>query len=140
MELIVNSARNILSSNEIPVCAAIANGNEIISVSNNKVEGLNSAVMHAEYVVVTESLKALKAKYLNESSVYITMEPCAFCAACLERVRIKNIFFGAYSVKTGAIYHGCKVFEHSIHKPNIIGGIMEKECSDILRLFFQKGV
>jgi tRNA(Arg) A34 adenosine deaminase TadA len=102
------------------------------------VEHHRSPIMHAEFMVVSEALRKLQTKYLDNASLYVTLEPCMFCSSLLEKVRIKNIFFGAYSPKTGAIVHGARVFETSLHKPNIIGGIKEERCSRVLTEFFKK--
>ena len=126
------------NSKEIPVYAAIAIGNEVISISKNMIESLNSPLMHAEFIAITESLKKLNVKYLDMASIYVNLEPCSFCSSALELVRIKNIFFGAYSIKTGGIDHGAKIFDHSQRRPNIIGGIQEERCSNIIRNFFRR--
>jgi tRNA(Arg) A34 adenosine deaminase TadA len=125
------------AAREIPVCATIAVDNDVISRSGNMVEDSNIPFMHAEFVVINEALRKLNTRYLDTASIYVSMEPCSFCSAALEKVRIKDIFFGAYSEKTGAIEHGCRLFETSIHKPNIIGGLFEKECSEQLSKFFR---
>jgi tRNA(adenine34) deaminase len=124
-------------SEEIPVWAAVAVGNEIISISGNMVEQQKSPLMHAEFIVVLEALQKLRTKYLDKASLYVTLEPCMICSSVLEKVRIKDIFFGAYSQKTGAIVHGARVFETSLHKPNIVGGIQEERCSKALTEFFR---
>jgi tRNA(Arg) A34 adenosine deaminase TadA len=139
MEAVVSSAREGVANNggEVPVCAIIAIRSEIISRACNMVESSNVPFMHAEFVAVNEALRKLNTRYLNAASIYITAEPCSFCSAALEKVRIKDIFFGAYSEKTGAIEHGCRLFETSLHRPNIIGGLFEKECSALLSTFFR---
>ena len=136
MDDIIHRAES-LCSNEVPVFAAIAYKDKIISISGNQVESSNCSWFHAEFVVVNKATDLLNTRYLDEYSLYVTLEPCAFCAAILEKVRIKNIFFGAYDPKFGAIFHNSNLFSHSLIKPNIIGGIQEERCSKILKNFFQ---
>ncbi len=141
MNFVVGSSRGILSSSslEIPIFAVIAMGDDIISYSGNRVEELKNPLMHAEYISVITSLQKLKTKYLDEMSLYVNLEPCCFCASVLEKVRIQNIFFGAYDPKCGGIEHNARIFDSSLHKPkNIIGGIRESECSNIIKEFFKK--
>ncbi|MDR2074857.1 MAG: nucleoside deaminase [Holosporales bacterium] len=136
MEEVISRIESDSNTAEIPIWAAIAVNDEIISISGNMVEQQRSSLMHAEFIVVLEALQKLQTKYLCEASLYVTLEPCVLCSSVLEKVRIKDIFFGAYSPKTGAIVHGARVFETSLHKPNIIGGIQEERCSRILKKFF----
>ncbi len=140
MDFVISTAEGTLSSDikEIPVCAAIVINSEIISMECNMVNQLASPLMHAEFIVISNAIQKLQTKYLDTASIYITLEPCSFCSAALEKIRIKNIFFGAYSYKTGSITHGCRTFDHSTHKPNIIGGIQERRCANIIMQFFQK--
>jgi tRNA(Arg) A34 adenosine deaminase TadA len=137
MESVISRAESLSNTEEIPVCAAIAVGYEVISISENMVEQQQSPIMHAEFIVVSNALQRLHSKYLDDTSLYVTLEPCVFCSSLLEKVRVKNIFFGAYSPKTGAIVHGSRIFETSSHKPNIIGGIKERRCSKVITEFFR---
>ena len=130
MQHIINYAK---SSSDIPICAAIIINDEIISIATNKSE---HSFEHAEFLVVYETMQKFNLKYLETASIYVTLEPCAFCAALLANVRIQNIYFGAYSVKTGGIINGCRIFDYTQHKPVIIGGIKEMECTKILQDFF----
>ena len=136
MESVIVRAEE-LCNYEIPVVAAIAIGNDVITVCVNEVEVSGRPWNHAEFLAIQRSLEILNIRYMNDASLYVTLEPCAFCAAALEKVRIKNIFFGAYDPKCGAIFHNVNLFQHSLIKPNIIGGIQEERCSLILSNFFK---
>jgi tRNA(Arg) A34 adenosine deaminase TadA len=140
MRSVLEDCRSVAdSSSEVPVAATIALESRIVSKSTNQVESSNNPLYHAEFLAILSALRALDSKYLNTASLYVSMEPCSFCASALARVRIKEIFFGAYDPKEGGIYHNSKIFETSIHKPEqIIGGIMETEFSTILKEFFRK--
>lgn len=134
----VISRSELISGNEVPVYAVISIDNKIISESQNNVEKLNKPWLHAEFLALQKACDILESKYLNNASIYINLEPCSFCAAMLEKVRIKDIFFGAYDPKCGAIIHNSRIFDHSLTKPNIIGGVQEKRCSKIISDFFEK--
>lgn len=134
----VISRSELISGNEVPVYAVISIDNRVISESQNNVEKLNKPWLHAEFLALQNACDILKTKYLNNASIYVNLEPCSFCAAMLEKVRIKDIFFGAYDPKCGAIVHNSRLFDHSSIKPNIIGGIQEKRCSKIISDFFKK--
>lgn len=136
MDYAISSAE-LMSGNEVPVFATIAIDNKIISTSSNEVESSKKPWFHAEFLAIEKACEILKSKYLDNASLYVTLEPCAFCAAMLEKVRIKNIFFGAYDEKCGAITHNIRLFEHSLVKPNIIGGIQETRCSKLITKFFK---
>lgn len=136
MDFVLSSAEDF-SEEDVPVVAAIAIENKIISSSFNEVEKHNIPWFHAEFLAIEKALKILNTRYLDNASLYVSLEPCAFCASVLEKVRIKEIFFGAYDPKCGAIFHNSKLFEHSLIKPHIIGGIQENRCSEILKKFFK---
>ena len=125
-------------SDEVPVVAVIAIGKEIVSIAKNQVEFCKKPWYHAEFLAVSEACEKLQTKYLDTASIYVTLEPCAFCACLLEKVRIKNIFFGAYDTKCGAIEHGIRLFDHSRISPHIIGGIQDQRCSNIMKNFFER--
>lgn len=137
MECVVSSSE-ALRGDEVPVCAAVAIGNQVISTASNKVECGQKPWFHAEFLAISEACKLLQTKYLERASIYVTLEPCAFCAAMLEKIRIAEIFFGAYDSKCGAIEHGVRLFDNSMIKPTIIGGIQEERCSKVIRNFFEK--
>ena len=123
---------------EVPVVAVVAIGKEIISIAKNQVEHGEKPWYHAEFLAISNACEVLQMRYLDMASIYITLEPCAFCASLLEKVRIKNVFFGAYDVKCGAIAHGIRLFDHSTISPHIIGGIQEQRCSNIIKNFFER--
>ena len=137
MEFVISSSE-AERGDEVPVVAAIAVSNKILSIANNRVEKYQKPWFHAEFLAVIEACEMLKTKYLDMASIYVTLEPCAFCASLLEKVRIRDIFYGAYDTKCGAIEHGIKLFDHSMIKPRIIGGIQEQRCSTVIKNFFKR--
>ena len=143
MDFAIEQAKMAEILDEVPVGAVLINENngQIISASHNEVLKENNAIKHAEIVVIEKACKIRDSKYLFDTSIYITLEPCFMCAAALSEVRVKKIYFGAYDEKKGAIENGIRIFSNkNYYKPDIYGGIKEKECSILLKdYFFLKG-
>jgi tRNA(Arg) A34 adenosine deaminase TadA len=138
MESVIRTSEEACGG-EVPVFAAIAVGDVVLGFSGNESEAFGKPWYHAEFLAIQQVYeKAPGIGYLSEASIYVNLEPCAFCAAALGRVRIKNIFFGAYDSKCGAITHGAMIFNHTLGKPNIIGGIQEERCSRVISRFFRR--
>ena len=136
MEYVIVRSEDYVGS-EVPVFAVVAIEDEIVSESFNDVESSNKPWCHAEFLAIEKAHKKLKTRYLDNASLYVNLEPCAFCAAMIEKTRLKNIFFGAYDPKCGGIEHNSRLFDHSLIQPHIIGGIQEARCSKIISNFFQ---
>ena len=121
--------------NEIPVGAVIVSQNRIIARSYNQTERLVDCTAHAEMLAITSAQHYFGNKYLNDCSIYVTLEPCPMCAGALYWSQIGKIFFGAKDQKRG----------FSSYKPSLIHpktsihqGLMEQECSDLVSAFFKK--
>ncbi|MDR2458613.1 MAG: hypothetical protein LBD43_00760 [Holosporales bacterium] len=138
MESIIKASEEACSV-EVPIFAAIAIGDVVLSFAGNESEASRKPWYHAEFLAVQNVYEKYQdIRYLDEASIYVNLEPCSFCAAALERVRIKNIFFGAYDSKCGAVVHNAMIFDHALKKPSIIGGIQEERCSRVISRFFDK--
>ena len=126
---------------EIPVGCLIVNSTtgEIIVSTHNLSQHSEDATAHAEILAIREACKKLNQNRLWDMDMYVTLEPCTMCAAAISFARIKNLYFGAYDEKGGAITNGVKFYEQKTchHKPNVISGILEKECSQVLKDFFK---
>ena len=139
MELAIEYAKKAASLNEVPVGAVLVDekSQKILSLRHNEIVNQNNPLKHAEILVIEESCKIKKSRYLNDTVIYVTLEPCAMCAAAISEARIKKIYFGSYDEKKGAIENGIRIFSNnSYFKPEVYGGIKEKECSLILKNFF----
>ncbi|MDR1333027.1 MAG: hypothetical protein LBJ69_01315 [Holosporales bacterium] len=124
---------------DVPVFAAIAIGTYMVSFAKNESERLGKPWYHAEFLAIKMAYEKRDGiGYLDDASIYVNLEPCHFCAAALERVRIKNIFFGAYDSKCGAITNNARLFDHSQIRPNVVGGIQEERCSRVISGFFER--
>ena len=140
MELAIQYAKKAALLNEIPIGAVLVDeiNNEILSLRHNEIIMENNPLNHAEILVIYEACKLKKSRYLVDTAIYVTLEPCAMCAVAISNARIKKIYFGAYDEKIGAIENGARIFQNKNYfKPEIYGGIKEKECSLMLKNFFR---
>jgi len=94
---------------------------------------------HAEMLALRAGAARLGATHLAECDLYVTLEPCAMCAAAIALARLRRLYFGAYDPKTGAVEHGPRLFDQPTthHRPEIYGGIEERRAGSLLRAFFR---
>jgi tRNA(adenine34) deaminase len=125
--------------NEVPVGAIVSIGTKIIATAHNQVEKTQNPTAHAEFLALTAAAQARGSKYLENCTLTVTLEPCAFCAGAIAAFRVQKLIFGAYDPKSGAIEHGPRVFSHPTthHQPEIIGGVQETACRELLENFFK---
>ena len=124
---------------EVPVGAVIVKDGEIIARGRNRRETEKNALCHAEIEAINEACKTLGGWRLFGCDLYVTLEPCPMCAGAIINSRIKTVYFGAYDNKAGSF--GSVADFNRIpynHKPEIIEGVMEEECSKLLSDFFKK--
>lgn len=142
MQKAIKIAKRSLDNDEVPIGAIIVDScsGEIISSSSNRMHSLSDPTMHAEMNVIREACKIKSNSRLNDCDLYVTLEPCPMCAQAISFARIRRLYFGAYDPKGGGVEHGAKIFNASscFHKPEIYGGIEEKECSQLLKDFFSR--
>lgn len=141
MQLALKQAQKAAAIDEIPVGCLIVNPakNEVIATTHNRNQHTFDATAHAEILAIRQACEKLSQNRLWDMDMYVTLEPCAMCAAAISYSRIKNLYFGAFDEKGGAVVNGVKFYEQKTchHKPEVHGGIMEKQCSEILKQFFQ---
>lgn len=140
MQEALKEARIAFQENEVPVGAVIVCDNRIIARAHNQVERLRDATAHAEMIAITQAAATLGSKWLLGASIYVTIEPCSMCAGALVLSRIKNLYFGAQDPKTGACGSLTNIVYNKKlnHRINVKKGILEKECSMLLKGFFRK--
>lgn len=128
-------AEKAFALGEIPVGAVVVANNQIIARSHNFTEKLNDVTAHAEIQAITAAAEHLGGKYLTGCTMYITLEPCVMCAGALYWSQIDKIIFAARDEKRGA-----GRFNNELYHPKtlVTNGIMEKECSDLMKLFFSE--
>ncbi len=140
MELALAEAERAAAQGEVPVGAALvehATG-AVLAVAGNRVETLHDPTAHAEMLVLRAAAAQRASPRLEDCDLYVTLEPCAMCAAAISFARIRRLYFGAYDPKGGAVEHGPRFFELPIchHRPDIYGGIEEQRASVLLKGFF----
>jgi len=139
MDKAIEQANKALLLNEIPVGAVLVDNNnqKIIASDHNLISNLKNATFHAELIVINKACKKKKKKYLSDTTLFVTLEPCAMCAAAISEVRIKRIYFGAYDEKKGSLESIMRIYSKKHYfVPEIYGGIREDKCSLILKNFF----
>lgn len=132
-------AEKALEMGEIPVGAVIVKDNVIVGRGHNLVEKLCDPTAHAEMIAITAACESIGKKYLKECTLYVTLEPCPMCAGALIWAKIKTVVFGASDDKAGACGTLLNITQNKglNHSVEIIQGIMEADCTDILRQFFK---
>ena len=138
MRLALKEAKKAYDAGEIPVGAVIVREGDIISVAHNTRETSNDASSHAEISAIRKAGKALGTWRLSDCDIYVTLEPCAMCAGALIQSRIRTLYFGASDPKAGAVGSVINVLtvKDFNHKVDVIAGILEDECSALLKDFF----
>lgn len=140
MRLALAEAEAAGARGEVPVGAVLvgAKGN-VLAAAGNCVETDHDPTAHAEIMVLRAGAARLGAKYLEGCDLYVTLEPCAMCAAAIAFARLRRLYFGAYDPKGGAVEHGPRLFEQPTthHRPEIYGGIEEARAAALLRAFFR---
>jgi len=132
-------ARQAAALGEVPVGALVVRHGAILARGQNRVERDRDPTAHAEMIALREACRKTGEKQLPDAVLYVTLEPCAMCAQALALARIARLVFAAYDPKGGAVDHGPRLFEQPTchHRPQIVGGVMEREAADLLRDFFR---
>lgn len=135
MKQALKQAELALENGEIPVGAIVVCENQIIARAYNQTEQLHDVTAHAEIIAITAASNYLNSKYLPDCTLYVTLEPCIMCAGALNWAQIGRIVYGAADDKRGFMRFG-KVLLHP--KTKLEYGIMEADCSSLLKLFFEQ--
>ena len=138
MQRAINLVENLFCEKEIAVGAIIVRDGEVIASAVNRKEELNDATGHAEILAIREASQKLGRWRLDDCESYVTLEPCPMCAWAILQARIKSVYFGSYDIKYGAFGSAIDLRNFSDWKPKVYGGILEKECDEILKKCFEK--
>lgn len=131
-------AKEASDEGEVPVGAVVVCDGEIVGRGRNRRETGKNALAHAEIEAINETCKKLGGWRLWKCDLYVTLEPCPMCTGAIINSRIKRLVFGASDHKAGSCGSVVNLFDLPYnHKPDVIGGVCEKECSEILTLFFK---
>ena len=140
MQEAIKEAKIAFAKDEVPVGTVIVHKGKIISRAHNQVELLKDPTAHAEMIAVTQATNFLGSKWLFDSQIYVTIEPCSMCVGALVLARIKNIDFGAKDPKTGACGSAVNIARNKRlnHRIKVKGGILEVECGRLLSEFCRR--
>ena len=139
MQAAMGEARAARARGEVPVGAVVvAPSGEIVARAGNRTRELSDPTAHAEMLAIRAACGALGSERLVGHALYVTLEPCAMCAAAISAARIARLYFGASDPKSGGVVHGARVFAHPQchHVPEIYDGIAATEAEALLRAFF----
>lgn len=141
MRAAMEEAKEAALRDEVPIGAVIVDPatRKIIARDGNCTREFNDPSAHAEILVIREACRLAGAQRIPELDLYVTLEPCAMCAAAISFARLRRVVFAASDVKGGGILHGGKFYEQPTchHKPVILYGLMHDEASSILKTFFK---
>jgi tRNA(Arg) A34 adenosine deaminase TadA len=142
MDLALAEAEAAGARGEVPVGAVLVDGasGSVLARAGNRVEALKDPTAHAEMIVIREAAAAAGLKRLEGADLYVTLEPCAMCAAAIAFARLRRLYFGAGDPKGGAVEHGPRFFNQPTchHRPEVYGGIGERQAGELLRAFFRE--
>ena len=128
-------AQKAFSEDEVPVGAIIVCDNKIIARAHNMTERLNDVTAHAEMLAFTSATDFLGGKFLNECTLYVTLEPCIMCAGASYWTQLKKVVYGASDLKRGF----SRIAENLLHpKTEVVSGVLASDCSLIIQAFFSK--
>ena len=141
MSMALAEAEAAAARGEVPVGAVLveAETGRVIAADGNRTEETVDPTAHAEMLVIRAGAGVLGAPRLEDCDLYVTLEPCPMCAAALSFARIRRLYFGAYDAKGGGVEHGPRIFRQATchHRPEVMGGIDETRCGDLLKGFFR---
>lgn len=139
LRMALDEAKKAYELGEVPVGAVVVKDGEVIGKGFNRRESEQNPILHAEIVAIMEASRNLGSWRLENCDIYVTLEPCPMCAGAIIMSRIRRVFYGAKDPKMGALESKLKLFEYQFnHKVECFGGILEEECSKILKDFFKK--
>lgn len=138
MRRALDLARLAGESGEVPVGAVVTLGEDIIGEAANAMRGSLDPTAHAEIVAIRAAAMQLGTPRLDDCTIWVSLEPCAMCAAAIGQARLRALRFAAEDPKGGGVLHGARIFAQPTchHRPDILSGIGEDESGTLLRQFF----
>ena len=136
MTKVLKLAEANLTNNKIPIAALVASkdGNDVICEAANN----DGPLEHAELLALSEAMRLLNKKRLNDYVLFVNLEPCPMCAYAISKCNIDTLYFGAEDVKGGGVINGPRIsFSENMFKPDIISGLFEDESTKLLKSFFK---
>ena len=139
MDQALAQARAAAGRGEVPVGAVVADAaGRVVAAAGNRTRELNDPTAHAEILALRAACAAAGSERLPGHALYVTLEPCAMCAAAIAAARIARLYYGAADPKSGGVAHGARVFTHpqAHHRPEVYDGIGAHEAERLLKAFF----
>jgi len=139
MQFALEEARAAAARGEVPVGCVIMRSKEVVARAGNRTLADKDPTAHAELLAIREAGARLGSERLTNCDLYVTLEPCVMCAAAMSFARIRRLYFGAGDPKGGAVEHGVRFFAAPTchHRPEVYGGIGERDSAALLKEFFQ---
>ena len=140
MRLAIAEAKSAARRGEVPVGAVLVNAaGDVVSRTGNAPISICDPTAHAEILALRDGAYAVENYRLGGMSLYVTLEPCTMCAGAISNARIARVIYGAADTKGGAVEHGVQFFDQPTchHRPEVTGGVLADECSDMLKAFFR---
>jgi tRNA(adenine34) deaminase len=140
MRRALDLAADAAAAGEVPVGAVITRGEDIVAEAKNAMRGSLDPTAHAEMVAIRRAAEALGQPRLDGCTLWVTLEPCAMCAAAASLARLDAVRYAADDPKGGGVVHGARIFSQPTchHRPDVLGGIGEAESAALLKRFFEE--
>src|SRR5437762_490888 len=140
MDAALAEARAAQDAGEVPIGCVVVRGGGIIARTHNRTLADRDPTAHAELLAIRRAASSLGSERLVDCDLYVTLEPCAMCAAAISFARVRRLYYGASDPKGGAVENGVRFFASPSchHRPDLYGGIGEAEAAALLRSFFQR--
>lgn len=140
MQIALRQAQMAFEQGEVPIGAIIVHNGQVIASAHNEREQKNDPTAHAEILVIQRAAKVLESWRLTDATLYVTLEPCPMCAGAIMQSRIKQLVYGAMDLKGGATGSVMNVLDYTLwnHRVDVVAGVLEDECKNILKLFFKR--
>jgi tRNA(adenine34) deaminase len=139
MELALDEAQTARAAGEVPIGCVIVRDGDLIAQAGNRTLADRDPTAHAEMLAIRQAAAQLGSERLSDCDLYVTLEPCAMCAAAISFARIRRLYYGAADPKGGAVDNGVRFFASPTchHRPEVYGGIGESEAAALLKEFFR---
>jgi tRNA(adenine34) deaminase len=140
MDLALDEARAAAAAGEVPVGCVIVRHGAVLAKTGNHTLADRDPTAHAELLAIRRAAALIDSERLVDCDLYVTLEPCAMCAAAISFARIRRLYYGAADPKGGAVENGVRFFEQQTchHRPEVYGGIGETEAAELLKEFFRE--
>lgn len=140
MGIALEEARRARDAGEVPVGAVIVRAGEVLARAGNRTRAGRDPTAHAEILAIREACRRIDGDRLVGCDLFVTLEPCAMCAAAISFARIRRLYFAASDPKGGAVEHGPRLFGQPTchHAPEVYGGLAARDAAELLRDFFAR--